>query len=165
MLQTPLTAEQRRELLFLKNSKDTHPKARERVEMVLLADAGWENARIAAHLGKGESTVQQIVRKFVKQGLASFEVGYFGPRGGYKAKDDFIAKLEELLDQERIWTAPQLQAELEKQTGTRVCLDWIRKLCKARGYAWKRTKRSVAHSRKPEVFEARREALDVLKKR
>jgi transposase len=165
MLLTPLTAEQRRELLVLKNAKSTHPKARERVEMVLLADAGWENARIATHLGKGESTVQQIVRNFVKQGMASFEIGYFGPRGGYKADSDFITRLEKKLEEERIWTAPQLQAELEKETGTRVCLDWIRKLCKARGYAWKRTKRSVAHSRKPEVFEARREALDVLKKR
>lgn len=46
MLPTPLSSSQRAELLRAKNASGIHPKVRERIEMVLLADAGWESRQI-----------------------------------------------------------------------------------------------------------------------
>lgn len=164
MLPTPLSFSQRVELLRAKNSSEIHPKKRERIEMVLLADAGWENRQIARHLGKGESTVQIQVRAFIKGGLESLGVHYGEDRKPRKATAEFLQAAEAKLDEDRIWTAPQLVKALAEETGVTMHKDHLSKLLKQRGFSWKRTKKSVAHSRKPEVFEAKSEALASLKK-
>lgn len=163
MLKTPLSPETRRELLALKNRKTTHPKTSERIEMLLLADAGWTHDAIAAHLGRSCSLVQLRIRAYETQGIETLGVNY-GPRRARKATPEYQAALVAKLDEDRIWTSAQLADALAEQTGIRLGIDHLRVLVKRHGYTWKRTKRSVAHSRKPEVYEARREVLDGLKK-
>lgn len=164
MLPTPLSSEQRDELIRVKNSHDTHPKMRERIEMVLLADAGWENRQISRHLRKGESTVQIQVRAYITGGLEALTIHYGEDRKPRKATEDFLQLAEAKLDEDRIWTARQLVTSLAEETGTTMHKDHLSKILKQRGFSWKRTKKSVAHSRKAEVFEAKREALASLKK-
>ena len=50
MIRTPLDDATRDELQALRR-KPLPPKVRDRVEMLLLSDAGWSAPRIAAHLG------------------------------------------------------------------------------------------------------------------
>lgn len=163
MIPSPLSQEARNQLLALKDGKDTHRRVRQWVEMVLLSDAGWENAPIARHLGVDEKTVQRHVRAFRTCGVEALAHQY-GKRGPHKATPEAMKVLDELLAEGRIWNAVQLRAALQEKTGVDISIDHLRVVLKKRGYSWKRTKRSVAHSRKPEVYAERREQLESLKK-
>lgn len=163
-LRTPLTENERQLLLAAKNAPETHPRERERVEMVLLADAGWTNLQIARHLGRGESAVQTHVRAWMVEGLAGMAMG-FSPGRTPRITEEYKTKLAEKLGSDRLYSARQLAEELASETGISIGVDHMRTVIKAQGGRYKRTKKSVSHARKPEVFEAKREALDVLKKR
>lgn len=163
-LLTPLTSDERQALLAAKNTSQTHLRERERVEMVLLADAGWTNAQIARHLGRTETTVQAHVRKWSKEGLAGLEM-HFSPGRTPRITDVFKALLLEKLKSDRLYSARQLCAELEHETGIAITIDHMRAVVRGIGGRYKRTKKCVKHSRKPHLFEAKKEALEVLKKR
>ncbi len=168
MSRTRLTAEQRSELLSLKNARPTHPKVREWVEMVLLHDEGWTHARIGEHLGRCREAVQGRVRRFALEGMASLAVRYPEGRGSgspRKVTGAYMDALRQNLDSEELFTAKRLQNTLLDDTGVDISVDHLREVVAREGYSWKRTKRSVAHSRDPEVFEARREALWALEKK
>jgi putative transposase len=67
MLRVSLTDTTRVELHALRSA--TPGKVRDRVEMVLSADAGWSAPRIAAHLGYCGHTVRVILRDFNTRGV------------------------------------------------------------------------------------------------
>lgn len=163
-LLTPLSANDRQALLAAKNAPATHLRERERIEMVLLADAGWTNAQIARHLDRSDTTVQAQVRRWAKEGLAGLEMR-FSPGRPPRVTDAFKAKLVEKLKSERLYSARQLCAELEQETGIAITIDHMRAVVRGVGGRYKRTKKCVKHSRKPHIFEAKKEALEVLKKR
>jgi transposase len=168
MSRTRLTAEQRSELLSLKDARSTHPKVRRWIEMVLLHAEGWSHERIAAHLGLNRIAVQRRVRRFFQEGIASLAVRYPEGRGNgtmRKLTPDYLEALRRLLDSEVLYTAERLRNALAEETGIVITTDHLRELISREGYSWKRTKRSVAHSRDPEVFESRREALWALEKK
>jgi hypothetical protein len=48
------------------------PAARDRLEMVLLSEAGWSPPRIAAHLRRYPQTVRKILHDFRRRGTAAF---------------------------------------------------------------------------------------------
>ena len=51
--------------------QDQPAKVRDRLEMVLLADAGWDAARIAAHLGCHYRTALNALKDFLARGRGS----------------------------------------------------------------------------------------------
>ncbi len=168
MSRTRLTAEQRSELLTLKDARSTHPKVRRWVEMVLLSAEGWTCARIAEHLGLSEKGVQERVRCFKREGMGSLVVRYPEGRGNgtmRKLTPAYLEALRRLLESEALYTAERLRDALTEETGVEISTDHLREILGREGYGWKRTKRSVAHSRDPEVFESRREALWALEKK
>lgn len=164
MLRTPLSSEQREELIALKQRRDTPSRVIERIEMVLLANEGWQNTQIAEHLGRSESWVQHRIRDFVTKGLSGLIPTPRAARTPHKVTPAYLEAMEAKLAEERIWSAPQLAEALAEETQIQVSPDHLRAVLRQRGYRYKRTKKSVSHSRKPEVYEAKREALVALKK-
>ena len=69
MIRVDLNAEEREELRKRSHERDIHPRTRDRLEMVRLADAGWSIPRIARHLGYHEQTVRKYIKRFVTGGF------------------------------------------------------------------------------------------------
>ena len=65
MIRVELNDEQREELRKRSREPGIHPRIRDRLEMVRLADAGWSIPRIARHLGYHEQTVRKYIKRFV----------------------------------------------------------------------------------------------------
>src|SRR5215218_5399943 len=92
-------------------------RARDRLEMVRLADAGWTVPVIARHLGWHEQTVRKYVKVFLADGFGALPDR---PRPGRPpvVTAAHLDALEELLDAgDRTWTTPQLVARLARERG------------------------------------------------
>ena len=165
MIRVRLCAEQRDELRARCHERSIDPRTRDRLEMVRLADAGWNIPRIARHLGYHEQTVRKYIKQFLDGG---FDRLPDKPRPGPRPKvtQEMLAALERLIDQsDRTWTTPQLAKWLEDEFQVRVHSDHLARLLHKRRFSWKRTKRSVSHKQKDPDLQAAKEAeLEVLKK-
>ena len=150
MYRIGLTDEQRTELRQRGRQPGLAPRARERLEMIALADAGWNIPRIARHLAVHEQTVRKYVTAFLAGG---FDRLADRPRPGRPRRltDVHLTALERLLDTtERTWTLPQLVGWLGREHSARVHPDYLRVLLKRRRFRWKRTKRTVRHKGDPD---------------
>lgn len=160
-----LSEAQRAELLALSRDRQTAARTRERVEMILLADAGQTVPQIARLVHRHEQTVRKYAQAFLVEGVAALPDR---PGGGRprRVSDAHLAALEALLDtQTRTWTTPQVAAWLEREQGVRVHLGHLSRLLHQRGYRWKRTRRSLVHKqRDPDLHAAKRAELEALKK-
>ena len=166
MIRVTLTEAQRAELRARTRAPGLAPRARDRLEMVRLADAGWSVPRIAAHLGCHEQTARKYVKAFLAEG---FDALVDRPRPGRPptVTGEHLQALEARLDAGgRTWTTAQLVAWLERERGVRVHPDHLSRLLRARRFGWKRTVASVAHKRRdPDGYDAKAAELDALKKR
>src|SRR5262245_21512442 len=68
MIRTPLDDATRDRLNALRRTA-LPSKARDRMEMIALSDAGWSAPRIAAHLGYCAHTVRGLLKDFLARGL------------------------------------------------------------------------------------------------
>jgi len=165
MIRVELNDEQREELRRRSHQGDIAPRARDRLEMVRLADAGWSIPRIARHLGYHEQTVRQHIKRYLAGGFDRLpDRPHPGPRP--KVTEEMLSALERRIDEsDRTWTTPQLAQWLFDQFKVGVHPDHLARLLHKRRFRWKRTKRSVAHKRKDPDLQAAKEAeLEVLKK-
>jgi transposase len=162
-----LSEEQRGELNRRARARTLAPRLRERLEMVRLSDLGWRVPRIAGALGAHGQTVRKHIKAFLAAGfagLADRPIPGRAPRAG--AAD--LAALGRLLDEAatrgQTWTAPQLAAWLARERGVRLSTSRLRALLRRHRFRWKRTKRSVRHSRKDPDLQAAKEAdLELLR--
>src|SRR6059058_5683551 len=53
----------------LRHDPTLHPAERDRIEMLLLSDAGWSPPRIAVHLGACAKTVRLVVTRLAETGI------------------------------------------------------------------------------------------------
>jgi transposase len=140
----------------LRHDKTLLPAERDRVEMLLLSDAGWSPPRIAAHVGACAKTVRLVVTRFAETGLAGVRRKPPGPPPDTAKRARISAALTALLDQERTWTAAQLAAALGEQglpLSTRQTRKYLRPLA-----GWRRTVHSLTHRQDPvRVDRARRQ--------
>ena len=164
MIRVSLTAAEREELRARARVAD--PRARDRLEMVRLVDAGWSVPRVARHLGLHEQTVRRHVAAFLAHGFAALPDRPRPGRPPRVTEADLLA-LEALLDAGgRTWTTRQLVAWLAEQRGVAVHPDHLRRLLRRRRFGWKRTVASVAHKRRDQAaYDAKVAELDGLKKR
>lgn len=164
MIRVSLTAAEREELRARTRTAD--PRARDRLEMVRLVDAGWSVPRVARHLGLHEQTVRRHVKAFLARGFAALPDRPRPGRPPRVAEADLLA-VEALLDAGgRTWTTRQLVAWLAEERGVAVHPDHLRRLLRRRRFGWKRTVPSVAHKRRdPAAYAAKVAELDGLKKR
>jgi transposase len=162
MIRIHLTDEQRSELQALRQT-DLPAVARTRLDMVFLAAAGWSAPHIAQHLGHHPHTVRSALKGFRGRGPAAFHPDKPGPQPDPQRRATVIAKLSELLGQERTWTSRQLADALGPDIGighrqTRRYLT----LLKA-GY--RRTAQTVRHKQDPKKVERAKTVLSNLKKK
>ena len=98
--------------LQLMRRQDLPAKVRDRLEMVLLADAGWTAARIAEHLGSGYRTVLDVLNDFRDRGREALVLRRRGPAPDAARREHVSGRLHELLSQDRTWTSAQLAEAL-----------------------------------------------------
>ena len=84
------------------------PKARDRIAMVTLSDAGWFAQRIAAHLVYHPRTVRDALRAFLAHGAAALNPFRIGPPTDAQRLGQVTSAVCELLGQSRTWTSRQL---------------------------------------------------------
>jgi putative transposase len=164
MIRANLTIDNRNAVQALRHDATLSPAERDRVEMVLLSDAGWSPPRIAGHLNYHAKTVRLVLRRFRVQGLASLRYRRPGPPPDIIRREQVTAALDQFLGQDRTWTAAQLAEAL---AGVDICLS-ARQTLKYLGRMkahWRRTARTLRHKQDPGRVEHARAQLDGLKKK
>jgi transposase len=163
MLRIQLNDAQRAELQTLRHM-DLPAAARDRLEMVLLSDAGWSAPRIAQHLGRNPHTARAALKGFRDRGTAAFWPEKPGPEPDHARRAAVTGRLTGLLGQERTWTAPQLSEAL-CDSGIAIGPRQVRRYLKGLRAGYRRTASTVKHKQDPAKAERARGALGGLKKK
>ncbi len=164
MIRANLSSGIRNSVQALRHDASLTPAERDRVEMILLSDAGWSPPRIAGHLNYHAQTVRLVLRRFHTPGLASLRYRRPGPPPDSARREQVTSALDSFLGQDRTWTAGQLAEALSGvgiHLSTRQTLKYLARM-KAR---WRRTARTLRHKQDPVRAEHARTQLDRLKKR
>lgn len=163
MLHITLDEATRAELQALRRT-DLPAVSRDRLEMVLLSDAGWSAPRIALHLGRHPHTVRSTLRAFPRRGADAFFPGTPGPAPDRARRDLVTGLLRDLLGQERTWTAGQLADALGPH-GIDLSARQVRRYLKLLGAGYRRTASTLEHKQDPARVERAEQVLDGLKKK
>ena len=164
MIRLELTETERTAVQALRRDPELAPAERDRVEMVLLSDAGWSPPRIAAHLGCCAATVRAALKGFRAAGVAGLRRRRPGPPKDDARRQEVTAALDRLLDQDRTWTAAQLAAALRPE-GIVLSTRQTRKYLQQLGARWRRTVRTLRHKQDPAAVARAERVLGSLKKR
>ncbi|WP_206108139.1 IS630 family transposase [Paludisphaera soli] len=143
---------------------DLPAKARDRIEMVILSDAGWPAPRIARHLGRHPQTVRDLLRSFNARGAAALRPFPSGPDPDAERADRVEAALRELLAKRRTWTSRQL-AEALAGRGVGLGSRQVRRHLRRMGARYRRTGSTLRHEQDPEKAERAGGVLANLKAR
>lgn len=112
MLRITLSPEQRSELQELRRDKNLKPVERDRVEMVLLSDAGWTVPQIAEHLRCHPQTVRRLFARHREIGAAAIRQRPPGPEPDRERRERVEAALRTELAQPRAWSSADLAIAL-----------------------------------------------------
>jgi transposase len=164
MIRLKLTEDERAAVRALRHEPDVTPAERDRVEMVLLSDAGWAAPRIAGHLGYCAATVRTVLKRFAASGPDGVRRARPGPPKDEARRARVTAALGRLLDRDRTWTAAQL-AEALRDEGIALSTRQTRKYLVALGARWRRVQRTVRHKQDPDRVARAERVLGALKKR
>jgi len=164
MLHVTLSDPERAAVQALRRDRTLLPAERDRVEMVLLSDAGWSPPRIATHLGYHAVTARSVLKRFQQAGPASLRRGRPGPPPDMARRAQVTAALAQLLGQDRTWTAAQLATALGDQ-GITLSTRQTRKYLGRLGARWRRTARTLRHKQDPDRVAQATTDLDALKKK
>src|SRR5215218_11342042 len=100
MIRTKLDDTARDELRTLHRTS-LSPKVRDRIEMVILSDAGWSAPRIATHLGYCGQTVRDVLRAFLARGTEALRPFRSGPPPDAARLTQVTDELKRLLAEDR----------------------------------------------------------------
>jgi putative transposase len=162
MLRIHLTDSQRSDLQALRRS-DLPAVARDRLEMVLLSDAGWSPPRIAAHLGRHPHTVRAALKGFGGRGTKAFYPDAPGPDPDHDRRARVAGRLAELLGQDRTWTSRQLADALGPDVG--IGHRQTRRYLALLKAGYRRTAQTVGHKQDPKKVGRAEVVLAGLKKK
>jgi putative transposase len=143
---------------------DLPPRARDRLEMVLLSSVAWAPARIASHLGYCTATVRCVLKDFQARGVDSLSPKRTGPPPDRGRRESVEGLLGECLGEARTWTSRQLAAALAGR-GMALSARQVRRYLTGMGAGWRRTADSLRHKQDPATAERARAVLDNLKKK
>jgi len=164
MIRLKLTEDARAAVQARRRDRNLAPAERDRVEMVLLSDAGWSPPRIGQHLGCCAATVRTALQRFRASGTAGLRRGRPGPPKDEARRTQVTAALDRLLDQDRTWTAAQLAAALGEE-GIALSTRQTRKYLVGMGARWRRVQRTLRHQQDPAAVERAERVLASLKKK
>src|SRR5512135_1423465 len=138
MIHIRLDESTRDELQALRRG-DLAARARDRLEMVCLSDAGWLPARIADHLGYDYRTVLRVLHDFEGRGSAALFPRRRGPAPDTARREGVATLLRDLVGQDRTWTAAQL-AEALGGRGVHIGPRQVRRYLKHLKAGYRRTR-------------------------
>lgn len=161
MIRTPIDDATRDELQALRRNP-IPPRVRDRVEMILLSDAGWSAPRIAIHLGVCGQTVRDVLRAFLARGLEALYPFRSGPAPNLANRDRVADELRRLLAEERTWTSRQLSQALAEQ-GIVLGSKQVRRHLKRIQASYHRTAWTLKHKQDPVKVERAGRILENLK--
>jgi transposase len=164
MIHLTLSEPERAAVQALRRDRTLTPAERDRVELVLLSDAGWSPPRIAAHLGCHAVTVRAVLKRWPSDGPNCIRRGRPGPPPDIPRRVQVTAALDALLGADRTWTAAQLAAALGER-GIALSTRQTRKYLGRMGARWRRTARTLRHKQDAERVARAVEDLAALKKR
>ncbi len=154
------TCEQLRDL----RRKPLPPKARDRIEMLTLADAGWSAPRIAAHLGHCGQTVRDTLKGFLARGIAALHPRRSGPAPDAARRDRVAQELRRSLAEDRTWTSRQLSEALGVR-GIEIGPRQVRRYLKRMKAGYRRTACTLEHKQVPAKAQRAGQVLANLKAR
>jgi transposase len=163
MLRIHLTDAQRADLNALRRT-DLPARVRDRVEVVLLSDAGWSAPRIARHLGCHPHTSRAVIRGFDGRGAAALWPNTPGPEPDLDRRRQVTERLTELLGQDRTWTSRQLAEALGPHQIT-LSPRQVRRYLGQLEAGYRRTAQTVSHKQDPAKADRAGRVLDGLKKK
>jgi putative transposase len=143
MIRITLDDATRDELRALRRAERS-PKARDRIEMVTLSDAGWPAPRIAGHLGYHPQTVRDALRAFAARGTAALYPFRSGPAPDAERLGSVTAALRELLGRPRTWSSRQLSEALAGR-GIALGPRQVRRYLRRMGARYRRTASTLRH--------------------
>ena len=164
MIQVVLTESQVSRLTQLRRDAKTRPRTRDRLEMVRLANLGWNIPKIAQHFEMTESRVRHWIKSFLSEGFDGLkDRGGVGPKRRLTAP--LVAQIREMTMQEgRTWTTVQINDWLLEQHGFSMNRRYLSDALNKNGLRYKRTTRTLHHKQKPEQVVDRKADLETLKK-
>ena len=161
MIRARLDDATRDELQALRR-KALPPKVRDRIEMVLLSDAGWSPPKIARHLGLCGQTVRDALRGFLARGTDALYPFRSGPAPDVARRDRVADELGRLLAEQRTWTSRQLARALAER-GVTLGDRQVRRHLKRIGAGYRRTASTLKHKQDPAKARRAGRVLDNLK--
>src|SRR5918993_1844325 len=112
MFRISFTPEERAAVEALRRDPMLRPADRDRVEIVLLAAAGWTVPQLASHFHCCQQTVRRLLHRFAADGLPALRHQPRGPAPDATRRAQIEQALTALLAQERTWTSAQLAEAL-----------------------------------------------------
>jgi len=164
MIRVVLTETQVTELTRLRRDVKTRPRTRDRLEMVRLANLGWNIPKIAQHFEMTESRVRHWIKTFLSEGFDGLR-----DRRGVGPKRRLTVLIVEQIRQMtildgRTWTSVQINEWLLEQHGFSMSRRYLSDALNRHGLRYKRTTRTLHHKQKPEQVADRKADLETLKK-
>lgn len=137
-----------------------------RLECVRLSDRGWTVPAIASHLEVHQATVREALKRFATGGCGALPDGHRSGRPPTLTAE-ILGSVEALLDDAaqrgEAWTVPRLVAWLEAEHGVGISAGRLGVVLNARGFRWKRTKRTLQHKADPTLQKRASGDLEVLR--
>jgi putative transposase len=147
MIRIQLDTAARADLQVLRH-QDLPPKVRDRLEMILLADAGWAAARIAGHLGCNYRTALNLLNDFRQRGRDALFPRRPGPAPDTARREHVASEIRDLLGQDRTWNSAQLAYAL-RDRGTALSPRQVRRHSRGMKSRYRRTASTVKHKQDP----------------
>ena len=139
-LHASLTPDQYRELRALRRDPDLRPRARLRVEALLLSAGGMKVPQLAAHLDCCEATVRTLLHRFTEVGMAAVHPQPPGFAPDLEHRRRIEEALDRLLHQPRVWTVTTLAEALAEEDDIHFRPRTVRFYLKRMGAKWRGTR-------------------------
>lgn len=162
MIRIQLTDAQRSDLRALRRTA-LPAVARDRLEMVLLSDAGWSAPRIGRHLARHPHTVRAALASYAARGTPALYPDAPGPEPDHDRRAKVTGRLAELLGQDRTWTSRQLAEALRPEFA--LSHRQTRRYLALLKAGYRRTAQTVGHKQDPQKVERAERVLGGLKKK
>jgi len=157
-----LTQDEDRTLQELRQAKSVPQRVKDRAEAVRLNAQGWVVEKIAQYLAWDITTVRAALNRWIREGLGGL---WDEPKPGRPRRitDDDLECVEQWLRQEACtYNAQQLVRRLQQERGVKVSAGHLRRLLKARGIIWKRTRWSHHNCQDPQLRASKQADLETL---
>ncbi len=148
MRRITLSPTDREAVQALRRDRRLTPHEGDWVEMVLLSAGGWSPPRIASHLRCHPETVRRLLKRFQQTGPTVLRQRRTGPPPDAARRQQVVTALNDLLGEDRTWTARHLAAALAAQ-GIHLSARQTRRYLAGMRARWRRTARTLQHKQDP----------------